>query len=370
MIRLAWRNLTQNPARLLISLGGVSVALVLMLTLDAIFTGMEQRVTAFIDRSGADIFVSQQDVRNMHMASSSLARGQQARVKSVAGVESVTPILYVTNPILAGKDRSLAYIIGVPSDAKAGGPWEIESGREDPGAGGVVLDVGVAAKAGIGLGGEVEILGDTFEVVGLSHGTASMAGSVAFISLDDFADLRQDSDTVSFLLVETAPGEAPEQVAAGIEARVRDVTAMTRQEFARQERKVVRDMSTDILAIMNIVGFLIGLAVMALTVYTGTLSRRAEYGVLKALGARNGKLAATVVWQAVISVSLGFLIALILTSLLTVAAPLASASLRLVIGLPSVAKVVVTSLVIAGVASLLPIWQMARLDPATVFRRR
>ncbi len=41
---------------------------------------------------------------------------------------------------------------------------------------------------------------------------------------------------------------------------------------------------------MNLVGFLIGLAVMALNVYTATLARRAEYGVLKALGARNGHL--------------------------------------------------------------------------------
>ena len=72
MIRLAFRNLFQTKIRLLISVGGVALALLLILALDAIFTGVEKRLTAYIDNSGADIFVAQSEVRNLHMASSSL----------------------------------------------------------------------------------------------------------------------------------------------------------------------------------------------------------------------------------------------------------------------------------------------------------
>jgi hypothetical protein len=68
MTRLAFRNLFQNRVRLIISTGGVALALLLILALDAIFTGVEQRITAYIDYSGADIWVSQSDVFNMHMA--------------------------------------------------------------------------------------------------------------------------------------------------------------------------------------------------------------------------------------------------------------------------------------------------------------
>ena len=49
MIRLACRNLFQNKVRLIISTGGVALALLLILALDAIFTGVEQRITAYID---------------------------------------------------------------------------------------------------------------------------------------------------------------------------------------------------------------------------------------------------------------------------------------------------------------------------------
>ena len=55
MIRLAFRNLFQNKARLIISVGGVALALLLILSLDAIFTGVERQVTAYINYSGADV---------------------------------------------------------------------------------------------------------------------------------------------------------------------------------------------------------------------------------------------------------------------------------------------------------------------------
>src|SRR4030065_355338 len=112
MIRLAFRNLFQNKIRLLISVGGVGLAVLLILPLDAIFTGVEQRITVYINNSGADIFVSQEDVLNMHMASSSLPDSVRRKVKIVPGVAAVTPILYLSNYIVMNDERNLAYIIG------------------------------------------------------------------------------------------------------------------------------------------------------------------------------------------------------------------------------------------------------------------
>ncbi|MBM2850081.1 MAG: hypothetical protein HW418_3023, partial [Anaerolineales bacterium] len=153
------------------------------------------------------------------------------------------------------------------------------------------------------------------------------------------------------------------------EAGVNKVTAQTRQAFAAQERKVINDMSTDVITIMNLVGFLIGLAVMALTVYTATLARRAEYGVLKALGARNGHLYRAVLAQALISVLLGFALGLAFTLLLAVAVPRLGLNLALEVSGESLLKVGGVSLVIAGLSAVLPVRQIAGLDPAMVFRK-
>jgi putative ABC transport system permease protein len=370
MIRLAFRNLFQNKARLIISVGGVGLALLLILSLDAVFTGVERQVAAYIEYSGADIWVSQADVYNMHMASSSLPDSVVRKVKFVPGVDSVTPILYLTNNVVAGDERNLAYIIGLPEGAELGGPWNISSGRSLPAEGETILNRNIAEKSGIALGDEVEILGTEFEVTGFSEGTASLVNSVAFISIKDFEEMRGSYDTVSFLLVKVDDGESPEAVADRIQAQVRDVTAQTRNDFAAQERKVIKDMSTDLITIMNLIGFLIGLAVMALTVYTSTLSRRREYGMLKALGARNTDLYLTVLAQAILSVVLGFLFGLVITLLLTVVIPIFGSNLLLEVSRISLLKVGSVSLVIAAVSAMIPIRQIAGLDPAMVFRGR
>jgi len=370
MIRLALRNLFQNKIRLVISVGGVALALLLILSLDAIFTGVEQRITVYIDKSGADVFVAQTDVRNMHMASSSLPDSVRRKVKTVPGVSSVTPIQYQSNYIVMGDERNLAYIIGLPEKAEFGGPWNVSSGRSLPGEGEAIIDRTVAEKSGVTLGDEVEILGEDFKVVGLSEETTSLVNSVAFISTRDFEKLRGSYETFSFLLVKVGAGESPEVVVARIQSTVKDVTAQTRDDFARQESKVVRDMSTDVITIMNLIGFLIGLAVMALTVYTATLARRAEYGVLKALGAHNGHLYRAVLAQALLSVALGFGIGLAITFAISAIVPRLGLSLVLEVSGASLLKVGSLSLIIAGVAAILPIRQIAGLDPAMVFRGR
>jgi putative ABC transport system permease protein len=368
MLRLAIRNLFQSRARLVITAGGVALSLLLILTLDAIFQGVERQVSAYIDQSGADVFVAQQGVRNMHMASSSLPAAALGQVEAVPGVGSVTPILYVTNVVVIGDSRNVAYVIGLPDGAQAGGPARTVAGRGLPRPGEAIIDRSIALKAGVGLGDEVKILGRAFTVAGLSTGMVNLVSSVAFISMEDFRQARAGSDAVSFLLVRARDGVPPADLAARIEDQVGGVTAQTTAEFAAGERRVIRDMSTDLLAIMNLVGMLIGLAVMALTTYTASLGRRAEYGVLKALGARNADLRLTVVIQAMLSVVLGFSAGLSLTLLLAAVVPLTGANLLLLVTSGSLVKVGVISFVIAGASAVLPVVQIGRLDPAQVFR--
>lgn len=369
---LAWRNLTQNKVRLVMSIGGVALALMLILALDAIVAGVEAQATAYIDHSGADVFVSQAGVRNMHMASSWLPAAIVSRVAAVPGVASATPILYLTNVVAVGEERVVSYVIGLPPEAAAGGPWDVASGVAVPEPGEAIVDEGVARRSNVDLGDQVKILGQPFTVAGLSRGTASLAGSasVAFVSLSDFARLRADPGTISFVLVNVTPGARAEDVASRIETEAGNVTAQTREAFAGQERQVIRDMSTDLVSIMSLVGFVIGLAVMALTVYTATLARRAEYGVLKALGARNGHLYVAVTAQALFSVALGFVLGLAFTLAVGAVVPRLGVSLSLVVRPESLIRVAGAALLIAALAAVIPIRQVAGVDPVLVFRGR
>jgi putative ABC transport system permease protein len=366
---LARRSLLRNPVRLIASVGGVALALSLTLTLDAIYTGVANGLTTYIDLAGADVWVSQSGVRNLHMVASWLPATDTERVRRVPGVRDVTPILYATDTIAAGGERGVAYVIGLPEGAEVGGPWDIVEGVGRPGPGEIVVDRGFAQRAGVGLGSTVSVLGREARLVGLTEGTASLVNSVAFVAFDDFRATRADAPVVSFVLVRAQAGVDADTLASDIERAVAGTTAQSRAAFAGEERRLVMDMSADVIAIMDGVGFLVALAVVALTVYVAALARRREYGVLKAIGAQGSLLYRAVLTQALLSVAAGLGVAVAFTASLGVLVPWAGFALAPALSSQSVIKVAGVGTAVALLAAVLPVMQVAAVDPAVVFRR-
>jgi putative ABC transport system permease protein len=156
MIGYVLQSMRRSRGRLLLSVGGVALAIALMLALDAVLAGTETQITAYVDHSEADIWVSQTGVRTMHMSASALPLSIVDKVEGVLGVERVTPILYVSSVIGVGQERAGSYVIGLPADAASGIPWDVD-GAAIPPAGGAgrhradaraILRTGAAVGAG------------------------------------------------------------------------------------------------------------------------------------------------------------------------------------------------------------------------------
>ena len=69
-LRLSRRQLLARPKRTLAGVIGIAVALLLVLTLRGILAGMEERLTAYIEATGADVIVAQEGITTMHMTQS------------------------------------------------------------------------------------------------------------------------------------------------------------------------------------------------------------------------------------------------------------------------------------------------------------
>ncbi|MBK8903546.1 MAG: ABC transporter permease [Anaerolineaceae bacterium] len=367
MYYLAWRNLKQSRTQFILGVGGVALALLLMLSLDALLAGSEEDLVAYIEQSGADIFVSQEGVKNMHMAYSAITWRDLALARRASGVVSASPILYTTTVLKTEEADILSYVIGFDPDEPLGGPAEIAAGTAiiDPDE--VIVDEAVARAQNLTLGDKVEVLGQTFTIVGLTRGLTNIVNSISFIHIQDFQKLRGD-EVISYALLDVAPDQDVAEVAAVINGRNDRVLAISAADFSREERQIIKDMSVEILNIMNLSGFLIGLAVTALTLYTNTLRKRQEYGVLKAIGAKNRHLYTVVAVQAALSLVLGFVAAVSLVWLLGLLVPFLSPGMGLTLTQTGVTRVLAASLVIGIFAALVPAWQLARLDPAEVFR--
>jgi putative ABC transport system permease protein len=370
MTRYIWRTMFTEKGRLVLSVGGVALALMLIIALDAVFLGAERQSTRYIDGTDADVIVSQSGTRTMHMAASTLPAGLAETVRGMPEVASVTPVLFASDIVSAGETRASAYVIGLPPDTAAGLSEDVVTGIALPATGGAVVDQRLAKRAGLGIGDTVTVLGRVFRIDGLSRGTASLTSSVVIIPLADFAAIQGSTDTVSYLFVNVTPGASAQDVTDRMQASIDGVTVQTRAQFAAEERALIRDMGTNVIAVMNLLGFAIGLAVMALTIYLAMLSRRSEFGMLKAVGAPNRQLYRVVLLQSLASVGLGYLAAIAMTLGLAALLPQIGSSVSLAVGPASLTRVLIASIAIAGVAAILPVRRIAGLDPAMVFRER
>ena len=357
------RNLFSDRRRAVLGITGVGVALLMVLMLAAIVSGAMRQVTRYIDTSPADVFVAQRGVTNMHMASSVVPLAQVNRIRALPGVAWADPILYLPDALATPSGRQVAYVVGyVPG--QRGGPVALAEGRP-PGPGQVVIDQRAASNLGLAVGDPVRLLGRTWQISGLATGLTNLTNTVAFVRFADLAAARNLTGTTSYVLA-GARGD-PAALAHRIAAAT-GLSALTRTQFSAQERALVQDMSAQLLQIMNLAGYLIGLAVIALTMYAATLSRLREAGVMKALGARPGRLANVVVSQALWTVGAATVIALGLTAGLAEVLGRTSGNVSVVLEPGSVLRVAAGAVILAALGAVAPLVKVWRVDPMTVFR--
>jgi putative ABC transport system permease protein len=365
-VPLARRNLFQDRRRVLLSTGGVAVALLLVLILGGIFAGAMRQLTSYIDRSGADLVVSQAGVTTMHMSASVLRPDIADRIRETPGVAWAEPIRYTTGMVSSPTGQAASYVIGYQPTARHAGPSRLVAGRQ-PGAGEAVVDQQAADQFHLRVGDRVRVLGRPFTLVGLSTGGTNIANTTVFIPTDDFARLRGPAQ--AYVLVGARPGVDLGGLRARLEGIPPGNSVQTSGQFAASERRIVTDMSADLMRIMSGIGFGIALAVIALTLFNVTAAKTREYGVVKALGARPGWLLGIVAAQAAWSVVLALATATALALLLAVMIGRLNPALAIWIAPGSVARTGLGALLVGVAGAVLPIRRVLHVDPAASFRR-
>jgi putative ABC transport system permease protein len=120
---------------------------------------------------------------------------------------------------------------------------------------------------------------------------------------------------------------------------------------------------------MTAAAFIIGLAVVGLTLYAATLARLREIGVMKALGAGPLRMARDVAAQAGWTVSLALLAAVPLAVALGWAIEVATGNVAIAVQAPSVLRTAAGAAMVGALGAAAPLTKVLRVDPASVFRR-
>jgi putative ABC transport system permease protein len=306
-------------------------------------------------------------VVNLLGATSLLPPLTEDQVRTITGVREVAPILSRFIILELHEKKQPVYLIGYSKDL-GGGPWEIVEGREPRNDREVVFDRVLANRHGLGLGDSVEVMDRVFRIVGLSDGTASWMTSFIFLPKSAVEDLLRAPGAASFLLVSVREGQPPEAVRDRI-ARLDDVEVLLKSEMAANDTRLFARFFSSPVRLMTGIAFLVGALVVGLVIYTATVERQREYGVLKALGARNRMLYGVVLVQALLAALLGTALGIGLARAASALIMAVRPQFLLVLQSDMAGRAALIGLGMALVAALLPARVVAQLAPAEVFRR-
>ncbi len=368
MLRWALRSLVSRPLAFGVGVAAAASALLLVMFYEAVWAGEGENIIAYPLNAGADVWVMQRGVTNMHMATSYISDYKVRQIRGLPGVASAEPILYLNTVVEAGARQWFAYVVGLDPPAERTGPWDMAAGKRVPAPGEAVVPDVFGDVTGLELGSPLRIVDHEFEIVGLSRGTFSMANSVIFVTRQDVEDIMSSLDIVSFVLVTAGEGVSPDALASRIEDGIEKVEALPTGQFLENDRQLALQMGVETVALMTFVCSILAVLLIGFTVYSQVARQRRELAVAKALGVRNSSLYASVCLQAAVlgvsSVALAAILAVVLMPIVTSAIPMVTLKLTAV----SVFRTAIVGVVIAVLASLIPAWRIARLDPMSAFQ--
>jgi putative ABC transport system permease protein len=192
--------------------------------------------------------------------------------------------------------------------------------------------------------------------------------SYFFMAKSAASSLLHEPEATSFLLVTPSRGTSPDVLLHRLQA-VPGIEVVPKSTMIANDRALFSRLLNIALGWMVGIAFLVGVLVVGLVIYTATAERQREYGVLKAIGIRNGLLYRVVAGQALIAAGVGSVLGVAL-SLITAQLIMTLRPQFLIVLAPDAAlRAVVIGAVMALLAALIPARAVARLAPADVFRR-
>ena len=364
---LARRNLFQDKTRLALSVCGVALAVMLILILKGFLSGMNRQITSYLDQSPGSIVVAEEDVVNLLGATSLLPEGSAQKAETTRGVDEAIPVLSQFVILDLHGKKQPAYMVGYDPD-QGGGPWELLAGREPRSKREMVFDRVLADRHGLKLGDEVEVMGSDFTIVGLSNGTTSWMTSFFFVRKRDAEQLLLSPGATSFLLITLKDGADADEVLRRLN-EIADVNALTKKQMAANDIKLFAKIFSAPLKLMVGIAFLVGTMIVGLIIYTATVERQREYGVIKAIGGKNRYLYQIVITQALFASIAGSSVGILLANGAAQWIMAARPQFLIVFDPADSGQALLAGLGMAVIASIFPTRVIAGLAPAEVFRK-
>jgi putative ABC transport system permease protein len=373
MASLARRNLFHDRVRLAVTLTGIIFSVVLASIQLGLFLGFTAATADVIDHSGADLWVVSQGATHLEGVTP-FGESQAFLSLGVPGVARVEKrIVQFGQWKRPDGAQESVLLLGFEPTGALGRPWNVVAGatRDLEQADTVFIDELYASKLGVThLGQVAEIRGYRTRVVGFTRGIRTFTTAppvfTSFKNAQNYFGLGPDQ--VLALLITVEPGTDIETVRTALAARLHDVDVHTTREWSQRQRNywMFGTGAGITVLIAAALGLIVGVVVVAQTIYAATVDHIREFGTLKAMGATNGYIYGVILRQALTSGVLGFIPGISIA--LAVAAGSQQGTTAIIVPPWMVGALFVLTLGMCAAASVVSIRKVTRLDPAMVFK--
>jgi putative ABC transport system permease protein len=368
-IQLAFRNLKRRPARSILTAVGVAIAVGSFITLYGLSRSVYQNLQQSIEEHGADLTVRRSGTAELF--GGTIAESVAPRIATIPGVAAISGELIS----LVATDRDEHVLAaGWAQDSFYWQNVPLEEGRlPRPGEHKVALvGIDLAHALQKHAGDTIGLLGEQFQIVGITRFTSIVNRNVVVVPLADLQEVTFRSGAVTFLSLKLAHPEQPgevERVAKVIEAEG-DLTASRSENVLRNDSTLglLRAVSSS----MAWVALLMGVLMVLNTLLMAVLERTREIGILSAIGWSATRIMGAIVIEGFILSAIGSAVGVVIGvagSHLLSAIPAIG---QFVAVRPTPALVATTALaaIVLGIlGSFYPAWLATRQSPASALGR-
>jgi putative ABC transport system permease protein len=178
-----------------------------------------------------------------------------------------------------------------------------------------------------------------------------------------------NADQTNFVLVKAAPGVDIKKLKDDLKARLPDNDVFETAEFSAMTRHYWMFTTGAGVAVLMaaVLGLVVGIAVVAQTIYATTMDHIREYGTLKAMGAPNRYVLGVIMAQAAIAAAMGYAIGMSISVFVVHGAAKGGANIMLT--WQTAVMMLFLTIAMCMTAAVVSVNKIFSLDPVMVFKQ-
>jgi len=363
----AVKILISQPSRLILTIAGIALCIVLILYLLAVYRSVSDGSVEYIRKNKADLWVLQENSTNILRGTSLLPGRYFASIENIGDVESVSPVLLVLSSIKNNNDHSTIFLAGYNPLKGIGGPPEIIEGKNIATDAEIVLDRSFALKNDFKLGEYILIRNDSLLVTGLSSGTNALVIQYGFVTLRYAQSLVGFPGLVTCFLIDVKQGSDILSVKNSIKEKLYGIAVYSQEEFLANN---IREMESGFLPVLYsiaVIGVIVLTTILSLILSISILEKKKDFAIIKILGSPNIFLPGIVIQQSLLIMFVSCITAVILYFPISEIIESISPEVSSKTSLLQIVIVLLISGIMSLVSALISIHRLKRIYPLEAF---